>query len=475
MKAGIIQDPKVQKYLPYLGALAIFMQALDGTILNTGLPSIAKSLGESPLEMQSIIVSYTLTVALLIPLSGWLADRFGTKRIFIMAVALFTLGSLFCALSNTLNELIFARIFQAIGGSMMVPVARLTLLYAYPKDQLLKIINFITIPALIGPMLGPTAGGFLVEKFSWHWIFLINLPVGIIVIILARSIIPNFTNKVERFDLMGWIFFSGGLTVLTLVIERWNSPTLTVFQLVGLLILALLLIVTYIVYAKRTTHPLIKLDLFKIKTLNIGLIGNLVTRFGIGGMPLMIPLLLQLGFGYSAFYAGLMMIPQVLSNLISRNFVIPIVKRFGYKKTLVFNTIATGVLISMFFFVNQNTPFFVIVLLMVCNGAFNAVQFTSMNTISLADLDHTTSSDGNSLLSVTQQLAISLGISISAMFLQLFRGSTIDAPNHPTAVFNYTFLVMGILTILSSVVFMKLDKNDGASLAGSQDYDSSKK
>lgn len=468
MKAGIIQDPKVQKYLPYLGALAIFMQALDGTILNTGLPSIAKSLGESPLEMQSIIVSYTLTVALLIPLSGWLADRFGTKRIFIIAVALFTLGSLFCALSNTLNELIFARIFQAIGGSMMVPVARLTLLYAYPKDQLLKIINFITIPALIGPMLGPTAGGFLVEKLSWHWIFLINLPVGIIVILMARSIIPNFTNKVERFDLVGWVLFSGGLTMLTLVIERWNSPQLGVFQLVGLFLFAIFLIVAYILYAKKNSSPLIKLDLFKIKTLNIGLIGNLVTRFGIGGMPLMIPLLLQLGFGYSAFYAGLMMIPQALSNLISRNFVIPIVKRFGYKKTLVFNTIATGILISLFFFVTQETPFFIIILLMVLNGAFNAVQFTSMNTISLADLDTTTSSDGNSLLSVTQQLAISLGISISAMFLQVFRDSSIDTIDQPTAVFNYTFLVMGVLTILSSAVFMKLNKHDGANLAGQQ-------
>ncbi|MGG5577689.1 multidrug transporter subunit MdtD [Myroides sp. C15-4] len=475
MEAGIIQDPKVQKYLPYLGALAIFMQALDGTILNTGLPSIAKSLGESPLEMQSIIVSYTLTVALLIPLSGWLADRFGTKRIFILAVALFSLGSLFCALSNTLNELIFARIFQAIGGSMMVPVARLTLLYAYPKDQLLKIINFITIPALIGPMLGPTAGGFLVEKLSWHWIFLINLPVGIIAILMARRIIPNFTNKVERFDVLGWIFFSGGLTMLTLVIERWNSPSLGAFQLIALFVLALLLIAAYVWYAKKCPHPLIKLELFKIKTLNIGLIGNLVTRFGIGGMPLMIPLLLQLGFGYSAFYAGLMMIPQALSNLISRNFVVPIVKRFGYKKTLVFNTIATGILISLFFFVNENTPFFIIIFLMICNGAFNAVQFTSMNTISLADLDNNTSSDANSLLSVTQQLAISLGISISAMFLQLFRNSALDTPEHPTAVFNYTFLVMGVLTILSSTVFMKLNKNDGASLSGNQDYESPKK
>ncbi len=469
MEIGIIEDPKIKKYLPYLSALAIFMQALDGTILNTGLPSIAKSLGESPLDMQSIIVSYTLTVALLIPLSGWLADRFGTKKIFIIAVALFTLGSLFCSLSNTLTELILARIFQAIGGSMMVPVARLTLLYAYPKKELLKIINFITIPALIGPMLGPTAGGFLVEKLSWHWIFLINIPVGIIAIIVALYLIPNFKNKINKFDFTGWILFSGGLTTLTLVIERWNSPNLSIFNLIGIFILSILLIVAYIYYAKKAKFPLIKLSLFKIKTLNIGLIGNLITRFGVGGMPLMIPLLLQIGFGYSAFYAGLMMIPQALANLISRNFVVPIVKRFGYRKTLVTNTIITGILICMFFFIDKNTPYVYIIILMALNGTFNAVQYTSMNTISLADLDNKTSSDGNSLLSVTQQLAISLGISISAMLLQLFTNSNLNNSSNPIDVFNYTFLVMGILTILSSVVFMQLNNSDGASLSGTSD------
>lgn len=470
MKAGVIRDPKIQKYLPWLGALAIFMQALDGTILNTGLPSIAKSLGESPLEIQSIIVSYTLTVALLIPLSGWLADKYGTKRIFILAVTIFTLGSLFCSLSDTLSELICARIFQAIGGSMMVPVARLTLIYAYPKEKLLKVINFITIPALIGPMLGPTAGGFLVEKFSWHWIFLINIPVGIIAVMMARSVIPNFTNKVGKFDLLGWILFSGGLTAITLVIERWNSPRISLFQLVLLLILSLILIFSYIIYARKKPNPLIKLNLLKITTLRIGLIGNLITRFGVGGMPLMVPLLLQVGYGYSAFYAGLMMIPQAFSNLISRSFVIPIVKRFGYRNTLVFNTILTGMLISMFFFINQNTPFWVVILLMIGNGAFNAVQFTSMNTISLADLDNATSSEGNSLLSVTQQLAISLGISISAMFLILFKNSNIGLSGDNISVFRYTFLVMGMLTVFSSFIFTKLDKNAGANMSGKRVY-----
>ncbi|MDM1381562.1 multidrug transporter subunit MdtD [Myroides marinus] len=470
MQAGVIKDERTRKYLPWLGALAIFMQALDATILNTGLPSIAKSLGESPLEMQSVIVSYTLTVALLIPLSGWLADRFGTKRIFILAVGLFSLGSVFCSVSNTLDQLVLARIFQAIGGAMMVPVARLTLIYAYPKDQLLKVINFITIPGLIGPMLGPAVGGFLVEKLSWHWIFLINVPVGLIAVLVAKSIIPNFTNKVGRFDLLGWILFSGGLTMLTLVIEKWNSPTISTIQLIMLCLLAVLMGVAYVYYARRAKDPLIKLDLFKITTLRLGLIGNLVTRFGIGGMPLMIPLLLQVGYGYSAMYAGMMMIPQALSNLVSRNFVVPIVRRFGYRSTLITNTILTGLLISCFFFITPNTPYWVIIILMIGNGAFNAIQFTSMNTISLADLDQETSSEGNSLLSVTQQLAVSLGISLSAMVLMMFQNSTVAVSSDQITVFRYTFLVMGLITVLSSFVFTKLNKDAGASMSGKREY-----
>ncbi|GAQ15189.1 MULTISPECIES: multidrug transporter subunit MdtD [Myroides] len=470
MQAGVIKDERTRKYLPWLGALAIFMQALDATILNTGLPSIAKSLGESPLGMQSIIVSYTLTVALLIPLSGWLADRFGTKRIFILAVGLFTLGSVFCSMSATLDQLVLARIFQAVGGAMMVPVARLTLIYAYPKNQLLKVINFITIPGLIGPMLGPAVGGFLVEKLSWHWIFLINVPVGVIAVLFARKIIPNFTNTVGRFDLMGWVLFSGGLTTLTLVIEKWNSPTISSVQLITLFIVAMLMGVAYVFYARMTKEPLIKLSLFKITTLRLGLIGNLITRFGIGGMPLMIPLLLQVGYGYSAMYAGMMMIPQALSNLVSRNFVVPIVRRFGYRSTLITNTVLTGLLISCFFFITPTTPYWVIILLMIGNGAFNAIQFTSMNTISLADLDQDTSSEGNSLLSVTQQLAVSLGISLSAMVLMLFQNSQIAESGDKIGVFRYTFLVMGLITILSSLVFTNLSKDAGSSMSGARSY-----
>lgn len=470
MSSESLVNATTQKYLPWLGAMAIFMQALDATILNTALPSIAKNLNESPLKLQSVIVAYTLTVALLIPLSGWLADKYGTKKIFMTAVGIFALGSLCCSLSITLDQLVMSRIVQAVGGSMMVPVARLTLIYAYPKDQLLKVINFITIPALIGPMLGPTVGGFLVETLSWHWIFLVNIPFGLFAIWMASFAIPDFKNTVKRFDIWGWICFSGGLTTLTLIIERWNSDAVKLWHLGVLFIISIVLITLYIYHAKRVDNPLINLNLFKIRTLRVGLIGNLVTRFGIGGMPLMIPLMLQVGYGYSAFYAGIMMIPSALSNLTARSFVVPIVRKYGYKTTLMCNTAILGVLIAVFFFLQQDTPIYILIPMLMAHGCISAIQFTSLNTISLADLDKETSSEGNSLLSVTQQLSLSLGISIAAMILVLFKNSEWVDHSQEITVFRYTFLVMGILTVISSLIFLNLKREDGNALSGKRVY-----
>src|SRR5690606_10365506 len=205
----IKENPSIyEKYLPLVTAVAMFMQSLDGTILNTSLPSIATDMNYSPLEMQSVIVSYTLTLALFIPLSGWLSDKFGTKKMFILAVALFTFGSLFCALSVSLLTLNLSRILQAIGGSMMVPIARLAILYQYPRKDLLKIMNYITIPGLLGLVVGPSLGGFLSDNLSWHWIFLVNLPVGILGIILAYKVMPNFKNSTGKFDFLGLTYFS---------------------------------------------------------------------------------------------------------------------------------------------------------------------------------------------------------------------------------------------------------------------------
>ncbi len=458
-------NPKMLKFLPWLGAMAIFMQALDGTILNTSLPTIAKELGKSPLEIQSIIVSYTLTVALLIPLSGWLSDKYGTKKIFQLAILIFTLGSTLCAFATSLPFLVISRIVQAIGGSMMVPVVRLAIIYAYPKQELLKVINFITIPGLVGPLLGPSLGGVLVETLSWHWIFLVNIPFGIIALWMTTFAIPDFKHPVFKFDIRGLILFSGGITVLTLVMELTSSRVIGLNMIIALSLISAFLVGLYVYHAKHKQHPLIDLNLFKIRTLKIGIIGNLITRLGIGGMPFLIPLLLQIGYGYTATVAGMMMIPSAASNIIAKSFVVPIVNKFGYRNTLISNTIILGFIICLFFFLQSESPIYYIIPLMILNGFFSSIQFTAMNTLSLADLNENTSSEGNSLLAVTQQLSLTFGISTAALILGIFRQAGFVAGVEVQA-FRYSFLALGVLTILSTYIFFQLKESDGASMSG---------
>ncbi len=465
MNSDHILSPKMLKFLPWLGAMAIFMQALDATILNTSLPTIAKELGKSPLEIQSIIVAYTLTIALLIPLSGWLSDKYGTKKVFQSAILIFTLGSTLCAFATTLPFLVISRIIQAIGGSMMVPVVRLAILYAYPKSELLKVINFITIPGLIGPLLGPTIGGVLVETLSWHWIFIVNIPFGIVALWMTTFAIPDFKHPVFKFDIRGLILFSGGVTILTLIMELTSSRVIGLQTIIALTVVSAFLIGLYIYHAKHKQHPLIDLNLFNIRTLRIGIIGNLITRLGIGGMPFLIPLLLQVGYGYSATVAGLIMIPSAASNIIAKSFVVPIVNKFGYRNTLISNTIILGLIICLFYFLQSESPIYYIIPLMVLNGFFSSIQFTAMNTLSLADLDENTSSEGNSLLSVTQQLSLTFGISVAALILGVFRQAGFVNGVEVQA-FRYSFLTMGVMTILSTYIFLKLRNSDGASMSG---------
>lgn len=459
-------NPKMLKYLPWLGAMAIFMQALDGTILNTSLPTIAEELNKSPLELQSIIVAYTLTVALLIPLSGWLSDKYGTKKVFQAAILIFTIGSGLCAFATNLPFLVVSRIIQAVGGSMMVPVVRLAILYAYPKAELLKVINFITIPGLVGPLLGPTIGGILVETLSWHWIFLVNIPFGIIALWMTTFSIPDFKHPVFKFDVKGLILFSGGVVVLTLIMELSSSRMIGWQTIVALAVVSGILIWLYIYHAKHKQHPLINLHLFKIRTLKIGIIGNLITRLGIGGIPFLIPLLLQVGYGYTATAAGLMMIPAAISNIVAKSFAVPLVNKLGYRNMLISNTILLGLIICSFFFIQAESPIYYIIPLMVLNGFFSSIQFTAMNTLSLADLDEDTSSEGNSVLSVTQQLSLTFGISVAALILGIFRQAEWLTNGVEVQAFRYSFLVLGVLTILSTYIFFKLRDSDGASMSG---------
>lgn len=454
-----------ERFLPLVTAVAMFMQSLDGTILNTSLPSIAADMSYSPLEMQSVIVSYTLTLALFIPLSGWLSDKYGTRKMFMFAVFLFTLGSLFCALSVDLLTLNLSRILQAIGASMMVPIARLAILYQYPRSELLKIMNYITIPGLLGLVVGPSLGGFLSDNLSWHWIFLVNLPVGIIGIILAYKIMPNYKNTVGKFDFLGLLYFSLALVFITLAMEISSVGINHYTLILGLVFLAGLLFALYYRHFKKTAKPIIDLNLFKIRTLRIGLIGSLITRFGISGLPFLLPLMMQVGFGFSASKSGMMLLPSALTTIAVKPWIPKLVKKFGYRTILMSNTLFLAAIIFVFSFMEKDTPLMYYILLMIAYGAFTSIQMTSMNTISLSDLNDNQASGGNSLLTIMQQLSVSFGISIAALILAFYKDQMDFYHGDLVSAFHYTLITLAGLTALSSLTFTKLKRNDGENLS----------
>ncbi|SHF32066.1 DHA2 family efflux MFS transporter permease subunit [Dysgonomonas macrotermitis] len=459
-------ESDISPKLPWLAAMAMFMQSLDGTILNTALPTIALDLNHSQLSMQAVVVSYALTLALLIPVSGWLSDKYGTKRIFSIAVFLFTLGSFTCAISSTFNELVASRVLQAIGGSMMVPVSRLALLYAYPKNKLLAVMNFVTMPGLVGPLIGPVLGGWIVDIASWHWIFLINIPIGITGLIFAQYVMPNFTRLGKRFDLIGFILFSVGLISLSLVLEVGGGETIDWGALAVILSIAVVFGALYIWYARRVNYPIINLSLFKIRTLRIGLIGNLCTRLGIGSLPFLLPQMLQIAFLRSSTESGMIMMASAIATIFAKSQVVPLVKRFGYKKVLISNTVILAVVISMFALPDKTTPIFLLIPVLLVYGCVNSIQMSTMNTIALADLTPDVASGGNSLLAIMQQLSISFGVSVGALILRSTESASWLTGGEIGMSFKATFVILGGMTLLSALIFTQLKSSDGDDISG---------
>ncbi|EEO27594.1 multidrug transporter subunit MdtD [Oxalobacter paraformigenes] len=457
-------DPKTAKILPWVVAVAFFMQMLDGTILNTALPTMAKDLHTNPLQMQSVVIAYMLTVALIIPASGWLADKFGIKRIFLFAIALFTLGSLACGLSPTLDIIVACRVVQGIGGALMVPVGRLVVLRAYPREQLVTVLSFITIPGLIGPLIGPTLGGFLVEYASWHWIFFINIPVGIIGILSTLKYMPQLTRGGDLFpfDKIGFILFSTFMLTLTLGLEGIGELHLAYAPMVLLMVFGLVCLVGYVLYSRYTSRPLFSPDLFKIRNFSVGILGNLFARLGNGAMPFLTPLLLQIGLGYSPMKAGLSMIPMTVGALISKSAATRLVNRFGYRLILTVNTLLLGLMIGLFSTIDKTMNYWLMMAIFTVFGIINSLQFTAMNTVTLVDLSDRQASSGNSLLSVIMQLSMSMGVAIAAAILSEFTGvASLTAARDVIAAFAKTFLCLGFLAAISTVIFIHIKPDSG--------------
>ncbi|MDD0840972.1 multidrug transporter subunit MdtD [Curvibacter sp. HBC61] len=460
---AIVQDLRSQQRLLWLVALGFFMQTLDATIVNTALPAMAKSLHESPLRMQSVIVAYSLAMAMLIPASGWVADRFGTRRVYVCAISLFAVGSLLCAVSSTLAQLVAARVVQGLGGALLLPVGRLAVLRTFPRERFLQAMSFIAIPGLIGPLIGPTLGGWLVEVASWHWIFLINLPVGAVGAVAAYSFMRDGAPvAVEPFDWSGYLWLASGMVSLSLALDGLSGLGLGHAGVLVLLVFGLASLVAYWLHAMRVPQPLFSPRLFSVVSLAIGLLGNLFSRLGSSCMPFLVPLLLQVSLGYSPFEAGLMMLPVALAGMAVKRITTPLITRLGYRRVLVGNTVLVGLSMMSFALITPTQPLWLRVLQLAVFGAVNSIQFTAMNTLTLKDLEGPQASSGNSLLSMVQMLAMGMGVAVAGAVLAGFT-AWIGSGSAPTlarvdtlSAFNATFFTMGLITLASAAIFWQL-------------------
>jgi EmrB/QacA subfamily drug resistance transporter len=453
----------VRRYLPWTVAVALFMQQLDATIVNTAVPTMAASLHVASLSLKSVVTSYTIGLAVFIPLSGWVADRFGTRRVFGLAVFLFSLGSLCCGLSLNLPMLIASRVLQGAGAAIMLPVGRLSLLLTFPKSEMLRVMNFVIIPALMGPLLGPFMGGVIVHWMPWRMIFLLNLPFGVLGLYLVHRYMPNHQDRQAGvFDMRGFLLFASGVALFSYVLEIFGEHSQPPLVTVALLAGSLLLLGGYGWHAARHEHPLLPLGIFRLRTFRVSVLGGFATRLGIAGMPFLLPLLYQLGLGYPAWQAGLLTMPQAGAAIIMKLFTPGILSRWGYRAVLLVNTALIGGTIMVFSWVGPGTPVWAILGLSFLQGSFSALQFTSMNSLAYADTADAQASDATTIASTAQQMSISFGVAAASLVTGWFlHGVSQTVPAGLIAALHHAFLALGALTILSTVTFLSLRPNDG--------------
>jgi EmrB/QacA subfamily drug resistance transporter len=452
-----------KRLLPWLVAVGFFMEALDTTILNTAVPDIAHALGVPPLDMKAVLASYTLSLAVFIPISGWVANRYGTRRVFAGAIGLFTLGSFLCGISTDIHVLVACRILQGCGGAMMLPVGRLTMVRTFAKSELIRAMSFVAIPGLIGPMLGPLLGGLIIAYFHWSVIFFVNIPIGLIGLFLVRKHLPNYlAERNHPLDLIGLVLFGAGISLLSYVLEVFGDHTLSGREVAAFLALSAALLAAYGVHSVRARDPLLRLGLLRLRSFRVAVSGNLFTRLGIGGLPFMLPLLYQVGLGYTPIQSGLMIMPQALAA-ISFKFTLPVIlRKLGYRRVLITNTVMLGLMLMVFSLIDAGTPAWMIAALAFAFGFFTSTQYTSMNTLAFADVNSEQASGASTIASTVQQMAVSFGVASASLAAALF------IPDHTRATppemihgIHLALRLLGAWTILSTIVFSGLKPSDG--------------
>ena len=458
------RDPRLRLLIPMIVAFAFLMQQLDSTIVTTAIPTMALDLGTSVLRMNLSVTAYVLTLAVFIPVSGWLADRFGARRIFVLALIVFTASSALCGLVTGLPEFIAARCLQGVGGAMMTPVGRLILLRSFPRSQLVTAMLYMSLPALIGPALGPLLGGFLTTFVSWRWIFYINIPFGLLGAFLALRYVEQ-VPAVEpgRFDFPGFVMVGTGLGLLQFGIENLSRPILGPAIVTGILAAALLLIIGFFRHARRHPSPALDLTLFRLRTFRIGTLVGGLCRIGINGVPFLLPLMLQVGVGLSPFQSGSLTFALALGAVAIRPISTFVLRWLGFHRVLLWSAIGAAVLTAGFALVEPGSPSWMITGYIVLFGFMRSAQFMSSNTLSYADTPAEKLSRATSLGGVLQQLSVSFGVSASALLLGLVKGSR----DHLTlGDFHEVFLLVAIIPLVAAIGFLQLRPEDGTAVSG---------
>jgi len=456
-----------KRLLPWLVAVAFFMESLDTTILNTAVPTIADALQIAPLSMKAALTSYTISLAVFIPVSGWIADRYGTRWVFFTAIGIFSAGSLVCGLSVDMPMLVGARILQGCGGALMMPVGRITMVRTFPKAELVRAMSFVAVPGLIGPLLGPLAGGLIVDYLHWRMIFFVNLPIGAMGMYLVFRHMPNYqSERRDPLDFVGLALFGSGIALLSYVLEIFGEHTLDLKSILFLIGVSVLLLMAYGRHAPGAEFPLLKLKLFMIRTFRIAVTGSFATRLGVGGMPFLLPLLYQIGLGYTPVQSGLLIAPQPLAAMSLKMLMPRILNSFGYRRVLLTNTVAIGIITILFVTVAAGTPAWLIVALAFCLGFVSSMQYTSMNTLVFADLSEADASSGSSIASAVQQMSMSFGVAVSSLLAAVYLGGEHrPGPQHMVSGIHWTLLTLGLMTIATSLIFRRLRPGDGASIS----------
>jgi EmrB/QacA subfamily drug resistance transporter len=451
---------------PLIVAVSLFMENMDSTVIATSLPAIARDIGTNPLALKLAVTSYLLSLAIFIPASGWTADRFGARNVFRAAIGVFVLGSIGCALSHSLEDFVIARIFQGMGGAMMTPVGRLIVVRSIDKERLLNAMSLLTIPALIGPICGPPLGGFITTYASWHWIFIINVPIGLLGIALATRFVPDVRTKYPYpFDLAGFILSGLAIGGLAFGLSVAGLDFLPDYAVAALLGVGTICGVIYVVYAQRTAAPILDLKLLKLPSFRASIFGGFMFRLGVGAMPFLLPLLLQIGFGLSPFESGLITFTSALGSMFMKAAATTVIKHFGYRNVLLYNSLISALFIAACATFVHGMPFWAMICILLVGGFFRSLQFTSVNTIAYAEIDPPVMSRATSMVAAFQQLSLSTGVAVGALVVEL----TLRIRHSPAmgiSDFPPAFLAISVLSAAAALIFMQLPLDAGAELSG---------